>query len=116
MDKNKLSEERTDLATQRTFYSKERTLLSEIRTASIFIGIVYLISIKMSKKFKKLKYLIIVLLSIIFFMNILSIINFYNDLNIKRKNLNLADLIPNTYGLILTIFILIMLIWLIFGL
>ena len=94
-------------------FPKERTLLSEIRTASIFIGLVYLISTKMAEKFKKIKYFIIVLLTIILIMNVLSIINFYNELTIKKKyNLVLADYIPIIYGIILTIFIFMMLIWL----
>ena len=111
MNNINLSEKRTQLAIQRTDFSKERTFLSQIRTASIFIGLVYLISTKMVKTFKNLKIFIIILLNIIILMNIISIISYYDVLKKKKKNLN--DFIPLVYGIILTIFIFIMILWLI---
>tara|TARA_Y100000991_G_scaffold195164_1_gene164278 strand:+ start:346 stop:768 length:423 start_codon:yes stop_codon:yes gene_type:complete len=117
-NKNKLSSKttllenkRVLLANERTLLADERTLLAQIRTASIFIGITYLVFYKIADGKKFFTYIVGFILLVIFFTNIFSMKVFYKKTGEKFDENNI---IPIIYGSLLSILILISLFYIIY--
>lgn len=92
------------LSYERTLLAAERTLLAQIRTASIFIGITYIVFYKLDQKKKFFHYIISTVILIIFITNIYSIIVFYKK---TESEINRMNIIPIIYGSLLSILVLI---------
>ena len=99
---NKQKIDSQSLSYKRTLLAAERTLLSQIRTASIFIGITYIVFYKLDKKKKIFHYLISIIIFIILITNIYSIILFYKKTD---SQINKMNIVPIIYGSLLSILV-----------
>ncbi len=93
-----------------TFLSAERTMLDQIRTASIFIGVSYLIFYKINDNKIFLNFIVGFILLTILITNSISMIIYYNK---TGKKLNFNNSVPIIYGFLFSLLILIFLFYLI---
>ena len=100
-----------ELSIERTILANERTLLAQIRTASIFIGVTYLIFYKISDSNKIFKNLIGLILLIICIANLFSVYLFYKKTGEKINEDNMISLI---YGCMLSILVCVSLFYIIY--
>lgn len=100
-----------ELAFTRTMLAEERTLLSQIRTASIFIGITYILIYKISFQHIFFEYSVVLILFIIFCTNNYSMYLFYKK---NMSHFDNYDRISIIYGVLLSILVLLSLFYIIF--
>lgn len=99
---NKDYSTRSELASRRTILAEERTLLAQIRTASIFIGVTYIIFHKLHEGQPYLYILLAFILLTIALGNIFSIVLFYKDSGVTINSRNIITII---YGTLLSLMV-----------